>query len=105
MKTKHTPGPWNVEPEWNPGEGFTITAPTARHRIDGERGCICNFAWSPFVDAKEANARLIAAAPELLEALQRLVSDGESVGWGASGNIPASVVHKAMAAIQKATQS
>lgn len=48
--SKHTPGPWSVHP----------MAPTAVHQP--ELGC-----WIP---QSEADARLIAAAPELLEALR-----------------------------------
>ena len=48
--SKHTPGPWSVHP----------MARTAVHQP--ELGC-----WIP---QSEADARLIAAAPELLEALK-----------------------------------
>lgn len=64
--SKHTPGPW----EWNKNY----------RGLDGPGGAvILEYApyegmWVPDYagDWSEANARLIAAAPELLEALQDL---------------------------------
>lgn len=57
--TKHTPGPWNaVELE----DGNIVTGNT-RHC-----GNVCELDLGTESDA---NARLIAAAPELLEALER----------------------------------
>ena len=61
--TQHTPGPWFVTPDG-----------TAVYKKDGYgyRGdTICLFVGHPFIDA---NARLIAAAPELLAALQALAA-------------------------------
>jgi hypothetical protein len=64
---KHTPGPWRAQPR----EGF-----------EGEWEVVstCEIEWliaaaAPHIDGDpdEANARLIAAAPELLEALVGLM--------------------------------
>ena len=52
----HTPGPWGLD-------GNLIEGP------DGER-VACITAYSRRTPKQKANARLIAAAPELLEALQ-----------------------------------
>ena len=73
---KHTPGPWSA------GAAGSITAQTdaslpmmdyqialAISPVRGEKGQA----------VREANARLIAAAPELLEALQEMVSLVEMV--------------------------
>ena len=66
MTSEHTPGPWCIKDHRNVGEGFSITNAVA----DG-----------PFYDGiasladVEADARLIAAAPELLEALRELTDD------------------------------
>lgn len=73
MSTKFTPGPWTVVPCIPDSQGrkrdlWSITA--ARGWV--AKTCPVN-SWSyGFTDAKvrEANARLIAAAPELLEQLQ-----------------------------------
>jgi hypothetical protein len=54
MSTKHTPGPWTTNGDWikQPGiDGFSIA-----HLIGHKE--------------KQANARLIASAPELLETLR-----------------------------------
>jgi len=69
MKTDFTPGPWKQ------------TGTNVRTK-DG--GLICTVAnhWAdtttPLAE-KEANARLISAAPELLEALEWIVDDWERV--------------------------
>ncbi|WP_448208186.1 hypothetical protein [Azospirillum sp. sgz302134] len=66
MKTKHTPGPWWIDPK-APGGGNIQSAkgPVADARFFGNT--------SAEAMADHANARLIAAAPELLEALKGLV--------------------------------
>lgn len=64
MKTnmKHTPGPWKRN-------GRTVSGPpTPLERIVAE----CGQSTSREID--EANARLIAAAPEMLEALNALMA-------------------------------
>lgn len=62
MSTKHTPGPWNVD-------GIFI-CDDAGDRIVAE-------VPKMYDENDLANARLIAAAPELLEALQGLVRVNE----------------------------
>lgn len=58
-KSQHTPGPWKVT------GGETSFYPMA---VRSEVSQICEFhTWDV---QKEANARLIAAAPDLLEALK-----------------------------------
>jgi len=66
--TKHTPGPWNAtcdgygEEIWFGGRGhetWTISGPNAH--LGGHSDCHAQF---------EADAQLIAAAPELLEACE-----------------------------------
>lgn len=58
---KHTPGPWDVRKIDN--------APSFR----GIFGICANGSGNSIREEEEANARLIAAAPELLEALERFV--------------------------------
>ena len=71
MTAKHTPGPWSwCAVGWEePSGAFDIEATTAdgRHVIIASR-----YDWQHRVEESEANARLIAAAPELLEALRGL---------------------------------
>lgn len=58
MKTEHTQGPWRIDSKTRFGD-FTIAA--------GENVKACEFVAKT---QSEANARLIAAAPELLAALK-----------------------------------
>lgn len=74
METKHTPGPWyalrgqrNISIRHKTGDKFLPMVNVASVR--GKFPADCQYGSS------EANARLIAAAPELLAALQALV------GW------------------------
>ena len=60
--TKHTPGPWRFTPRNNWNEW---SKPIVQR---GEQGGFCVEGLS--TEAEDADARLIAAAPELLEALQ-----------------------------------
>lgn len=65
MQSKHTPGPWAAEATRN-GKVFEVYFGNAEA---GETGC----GWATLAgDNQAANARLIAAAPDLLEALQDL---------------------------------
>ena len=62
----HTPGPW----EWKPhGEGYTDYG---LYGPNGEEIADDGSAWGEYkqaIDPNGANARLIAAAPEMYEAL------------------------------------
>ena len=103
----HTPGPWR------------------ECRGSSDRGCLCGLVWSAAADIpvascdlreelipdhfaplaeRQANARVIAAAPDLLEALQRLMSlmHHDSLGeapndydWGDAANESAKAIAKA----------
>lgn len=72
--TRHTPGPWI-------GAGPSFGDPLPRYtteiiaeRVDGaDAVSICELPFAHHDDENEANARLIASAPELLEALQALL--------------------------------
>jgi hypothetical protein len=68
---QHTPGPWEIDNETRPVEVCTIYGVPA-HGEDGQqflyvRGAIGD--WNATEETNLANARLIAAAPELLAAL------------------------------------
>ena len=68
--TKHTPGPWSTH-----REGFSTVYVEARLR----QGVIQEVAACGPTEAgqeqQEANARLIAAAPELLDALEMVIKE------------------------------
>lgn len=71
MKPKHTPGPWFIDETWQ----------TAVQSKDKHIAMV-NFhkddtARSVFGLEHMANAKLIAAAPELLEALQSILDIGK----------------------------
>jgi hypothetical protein len=79
--SKHMPGPWAVAKHGR-GEHGGI-AIDATDPADGRDFEVCEV-WGIDRDAKHddrsrANARLIAAAPELLEALKRVVRDYEDM--------------------------
>jgi hypothetical protein len=93
--TQHTPGPWSLEDR---GTKFIVSKPGDGY-ITRE---VCRMDSSTMAAfAQEANARLIAAAPDLLEALQAIASiDVHS----ALTEAEADAIHAAAsAAIAKAT--
>jgi|688.fasta_scaffold00370_84 hypothetical protein len=76
MDAKHTPGPWFVLPlsttmgaeAREPGSFSIGTSEDA-----GKANILCSrFPWLECADEMRANARLIAAAPELLKALRAI---------------------------------
>lgn len=68
MTTKHTAGPWGIRKGFRADtlEIFQIDNNVKPPFYVSE---ICSVTW---IDDQEANAKLIAAAPELLEALKGL---------------------------------
>jgi len=69
-KTKHTPGPWKLNPQPNPNRPayYTIyVKPGGPETVDH----ICQVT-NKMSEKWKANARLIAAAPKLLAALEAL---------------------------------
>jgi hypothetical protein len=96
---KHTPGPW-VTDDPQPGDIY-------RHVFNGNGRCAPYIArldlrrgdWP--TEEQEDNARLIAAAPDLLEALQRLIATG--LDARAHHEFMSDPKHYARRAIAKAT--
>lgn len=99
METQHTPGPWKIK-------GADIV---------GERYVCELFNWSvepcapqyseinaAFEAEHNANARLIAAGPELLEALKQATRELERIDGGDDANPSLEVIDIARAAIAKA---
>jgi hypothetical protein len=78
-QSKHTPGPWNVDGD------ATVYGPRFSIANDKEQIGIFEVAdCKGYKQEREANARLIAAAPDLLLALERLVhpmADDEDVSF------------------------
>lgn len=76
MTTKHTPGPWEASAMGYESHPIYIRANYQLKRdgrLHGSAGAIAKIPASSFHNI-DANARLIAAAPELLEALDELVA-------------------------------
>lgn len=64
----HTPGPWFVVGN----SGVSIGTSVNGKRLD--------IAWTAIGESAQADARLIAAAPELLDALRKLCKAEEEYG-------------------------
>lgn len=93
--SKHTPGPWNVD---------FIDGVDGVFAAGDKRICQVNevdiVGWNVrFRDESEANGRLIAAAPDLLEALQQAVTSMQDSGYPNDSL----VIRAARQAITKAT--
>ena len=90
--SKHTPGPWNMTAD---GGGFYVEGGDLLVASAQEVDPSASDAEDYFPgDTTEANARLIAAAPELLEALKALTNsldehdllhDDQRLAFGDSG--------------------
>lgn len=108
MNTKHTPGPWKALERYTNSN----TIPIARKLGNDNTYAIfaeCNGLGGVRGNTEgDANARLIAAAPELLEAL--IAAEDHLVGLygdggqlAESGNRPFALHNQIVAAIAKAT--
>lgn len=90
MTSQHTPGPWYVTPD--------ACAVYEKDGLGYRADTICHIVGHPFT---RANARLIAAAPDMLAALERAADELDSImDWHGIGH-PA-VLRDARAAIAKA---
>lgn len=77
--TQHTPGPWEL---WNHAETDQIAVGPKIGGVAVADVCIANgqgIVTHSTIDRGQANARLIAAAPELLAALEILLPIVESL--------------------------
>jgi hypothetical protein len=95
MTDQHTPGPWRWVPEpdysWQYQDLMSASGEVV---LSGEE------APDPSgIEINHANARLIAAAPELLEACETLATLLDTDDWIATGRL---AVKQAQAAIAKA---
>lgn len=99
METKHTPGPWRWAAP-HPGQ-FELVAGIERvmwrGRMDDD-GCDSGLMLD--IDPNSPDARLIAAAPELLEALLRMEEHFRE--WQADDKYTTDLFCLARAAINKA---
>jgi hypothetical protein len=93
MTTQHTPAPWSVEIDHH-----TAAPEFIRAYVDGEMYDLASVLCDETGNAT-ANARLIAAAPDLLELARQVVLAADQN----EGSIPADIVSGARDAIAKAT--
>lgn len=106
METKHTPGPWKVLPQGDANAYVILTNDKRWVIAFSQNGEI----WMP---EQAANAKLIEAAPDLLEAIKELLGyegytrKGIAKEWlkGASFEKFGDTLRKVEAAIEKATYS
>jgi hypothetical protein len=100
MADKHTPGPWMVLPSVQTGQFAILTQHGPRKDI----ACTYGFPHDP----REANARLIAAAPELLAACTAMAEwdareEDHAVDFDTRMGLYRDAISKARTAIAKAT--
>jgi hypothetical protein len=104
---KHTPGPWLVSLDGFARKGWAACPTVYACDSDLRYIAFCNDDMTVGEPTdNEANARLIAAAPELLEAAQRSAAALRSGGIvpSATGDNPLEwLLHQTEAAIAKAT--
>lgn len=122
MVSAHTPGPWTwMRDNYDNNDEFILEPLNVdvfvpdgyinNPRLIGDDGDVVVSAgdgeYTPYHgktrDVQVANARLIAAAPELLQALAGLVAAKDSVTMGQERELYAEWLPKARAAIAKAT--
>jgi hypothetical protein len=97
MQTKHTPGPWHLL--LTHGAAFEI----GDHSDLNKANILCTrYEWEERAGEMLANGRLMAAAPDLLEALQAILPD--AVGNHIGGPDTQARIDAARAAITKATR-
>ena len=72
MKYKHTPGPWKAVDKRPNSPGFSIFSGSQYIGFIGDSDSKTNCA---------GNAHLIAAAPELLEALEQIIDRWDTPLW------------------------
>jgi hypothetical protein len=108
MSAKHTPGPWHWSGDSLTHRQFNIYAPNS---APSEHVCTVNNLsveklWQRDAAQAQANASLIAAAPELLAALQAIVeeADGPSKPYSSDSYLPPHLIQAARAAIANATR-
>ena len=90
MKTKHTPGNWKIYGTPDISENIFIIQADFPHNQVAQVPSIFSYKE----DEREANAKLIAAAPEMLAALELIASTSNDHA----------IIRTAIKAIKKATE-
>ena len=97
-QSNHTPGPWTVD--WSDDGPLIHTGDLMIASVSGSTEHIKVRGIDE--QTTEANASLIAAAPDLLEALERLLEHGERHNMYHEAGKDADIVNQARSAIAKA---
>src|SRR5215472_15289819 len=97
MSAKHTPGPWFDSGEYDRTLGYTDTT-----IINEERELIAIVRVESTREQLQANARLIAAAPELLAALKAIQHNAQVMNQAEPNRVWSAVDDIARSAIAKA---
>lgn len=90
---KHTPGPWVLS--YRDGRPVVTTLLNDTHPVA--------FVQDPYGSNGTANAQLIAAAPDLLEALSALQAEFQGIADGRYSEVRSSVLEQMDQAVAKAT--
>ena len=105
-QTAHTPGPWVIDgdtiqgaPELNGEQPHAVEATCVAVVLSRERGSYRHYPK----ERATANARLIAAAPELLAALEKMLARWDALSVEDLGPGCRAIADNARAAIAKAT--
>lgn len=92
--SRHTPGPWSVD-EYTSGDSMFGFSPACAVMCRDNNKVICEIPDYTIGQFDREDARLIAAAPDLLEALEHILKGALS--------LPRFAEEQARAAIAKAT--
>lgn len=98
MSSKHTPGPWNVD-EYTSGNSMFGFSPACAVMCRDNNKVICEIPDYTMGQFDKEDARLIAAAPDLLKACRRVMERYVHVLGGLSDD----ALDEVQAAIAKAT--
>jgi len=109
--SKHTPGPWSWEDEYEwrrPNSDWkSENFKNGRIELTSTAGSVlkgwASYADDSGLDVTEANARLIAASPDLLEALELMLATVPPYREDGECTIPDTTIKVVNAAIKKAT--
>lgn len=103
--SEHTPGPWQVLEYAIEKKGFIAVVGPGGHGNPAQHICdVFPFgkrAEGTTLEGHKANARLIAAAPDLLEAMRKLTTEITS-NQALMDNVSLMIFEDAIAAIEKA---
>jgi len=97
---KHTPGPWHINDMTLPSRRYVTIGNNIAHVLHNSRGKI--YSIKQMEPEQAANARLIAAAPELLEALREMLPIVHAAMDNDDDDVIGKIAYRASAAIAKA---